>query len=175
MLWAAEELGAFELAQLWADCTARPISERTAYDELAELATMSALAKWLTRWQPIAIHSAARAGARMESIAGALGNSLQVAFDRWHEWASRQRNFIVGGKPGITDAEYEAVARRFAAVGSSPSEAGWQCSCSARWRLLPPVTRDSDATLCTLDTEAPHHFALWRLDRRRQRTRPKER
>ena len=88
---AAEDLGAFELAQLWADRMAWPISERTAYDELAELACMSALAKWLTRWQPIAIHGAVLAGARMEAIAGALGNSLQVAFDRWHEWASRQR------------------------------------------------------------------------------------
>jgi hypothetical protein len=117
---AAEDLGAFELAQLWADRTAWPISERTAYDELAELATMSALAKWLARWQPIAIHSAVLAGARMESIAGALGNSLQVAFDRWHEWASRQRDFI-SGKPGITEDEYEAVARRFAAVGIKPT------------------------------------------------------
>jgi hypothetical protein len=29
---------------------------------LAELATMSTLAKWLTRWQPIAIHGAMLAG-----------------------------------------------------------------------------------------------------------------
>ena len=99
---AAEDLGAFELAQLWADCTAWPLSERTAYDELAELATMSALAKWLTRWQPIAIHSAVLADAKMDAVAGAFGNSLQVTFDRWHEWASRQRDFIVNGKPGIT-------------------------------------------------------------------------
>jgi hypothetical protein len=114
---AAEDLGAFELAQLWADRTAWPISERTAY---AELACMSALAKWLTRWQPIAIHGAVLAGARMETIAGALGNSLQVAFDRWHEWASRQRDFVFNGKPGITEDEYEAVARRIAAVGIKP-------------------------------------------------------
>ena len=53
----------------------------------------------------------------MEAIAGALGNSLQVAFDRWHEWASRQREFVFNGKPGITQEEYQAVARRFAAVG----------------------------------------------------------
>lgn len=64
---AAEELGAFQLAELWADRTAWPIDRRTAYDELAELATMSALAKWLTRWQSIAIHSAVLAGARMEA------------------------------------------------------------------------------------------------------------
>ena len=62
---------------------------------------MSALGKWLTRWQPIAIHSAVLAGARMEAIAGALGNSLQVAFDRWHERASSQRDFISTAKPGV--------------------------------------------------------------------------
>jgi len=119
---AAEDLGAFQLAELWADRTAWPITERTAYDELAELATMSALAKWLTRWQPIAIHSAVLAGARMEAIAGALGNNLQVAFDRWHEWAMRQRDFIVNGEPGLTEKEYETAVCRFAAVGIKPGQ-----------------------------------------------------
>ncbi|MGD0927821.1 MAG: hypothetical protein ABR926_21790 [Streptosporangiaceae bacterium] len=114
---AAESLGPFELAQLWADRTAWPIDERTPYDELAELACMSALGKWLDRWQPIAIHGAMLAGAKPEAVAGALGNSLRVAFECWREWASGQRDFIVNGKPGITEYEYAAVARRFAAVG----------------------------------------------------------
>lgn len=116
-LRAAEDLGAFELAQLWADRTAWPIDERTQYDELAELAVMSALATWLRRWQPLAIHGAMLVGAKPEAVAGALGNSLQVAFERWHEWAARQRDFIIGGKPGITAEEYDTVARRFAALG----------------------------------------------------------
>jgi len=81
---------------------------------------MSALAKWLTRWQPIAIHGAMLAGARPEAVAGALGNSLDEAHRRWHEWASRQRDFIINGKPGITEDEYQAVARRFAALGIKP-------------------------------------------------------
>jgi hypothetical protein len=85
---------------------------------------MSALVEWLTRWQPIAIHSAVLAGAKMEAVAGALGNSLQVAFDRWHEWALRQRDFTIDGKPGITEEEYEAVARRFASLGIMSSERG---------------------------------------------------
>lgn len=118
---AAEDLGAFDLAQLWADRTAWPIDERTPYDELAELAVMSALGAWLRRWQPIAIHSAMLAGARPEAVAGALGNSLEVAFERWREWAVRQRDFIVGGEPGITADEYDAVTRRFAAVGIAAS------------------------------------------------------
>jgi hypothetical protein len=119
---AAENLDPFELAQLWADRTAWPIDERTQYDELSELAVMSALGKWLRRWQPIAIHSAMLAGARPEAVAGALGNSLQVAFDRWHEWALQQRDFIVRGKPGITTEEYNTVARRFAAQGIKPPQ-----------------------------------------------------
>jgi hypothetical protein len=113
---AAEDLGAFELAQLWADCTAWNLNERTAYDELAELACMSALAEWLNRWQPLAIHGAVLAGAEIEAVAGALGSSPQMAFARWHEWALRQRDFITSGKPEITAGEYETVAGRFAAL-----------------------------------------------------------
>jgi hypothetical protein len=112
---AAEDLGAFGLAELWADRTAWPMNERTAYDELA---CMSALAKWLQRWQPIAIHGAILASAKPEAVAGALGNSVDEAYQRWHEWASRQRDFIVNGKPGLTEDEYQAVARRFSATGA---------------------------------------------------------
>lgn len=114
---AAEDLNPFELAELWADRMAWPVDGRTPYDELAELAVMSALDAWLRRWQPIAIHSAMLAGARPEAVAGALGNSLDVAFRRWHEWAVQQRDLIVGSRPGITQDDYEAVARQFAAVG----------------------------------------------------------
>ena len=114
---AAEDLRPFELAQLWCDRTAWPIDERTQYDELSELAVMSALAAWLRRWQPVAIHSAMLAGAHPESIMGALGNSLQVAFERWYEWAVRQRDFITSGSQGITAEEFDTVARRFAALG----------------------------------------------------------
>src|SRR6185437_4609400 len=53
---AAEDLGPFDLAKLWVDTTVWPVDRRSQYDELAELAIMSALAKWLCQWQPIAIH-----------------------------------------------------------------------------------------------------------------------
>jgi hypothetical protein len=111
---AAEDLGPFELAQLWCDRTAWPIDERTQYDELSELAVMSALAAWLRRWQPVAVHSAILAGARPEAVAAALGESVGAAFIRWREWALEQRDFVIGGKPGITAEDYDKVARRFA-------------------------------------------------------------
>ena len=114
---AAEDLNPFELAELWADRIAWPVDGRTPYDELAELAVMSALARWLQHWQPIAIHSAMLAGARPEAVAGALGESIDVAYQLWHEWAIRQRDLIIGSRPGITQDEYEAVAQRFAAAG----------------------------------------------------------
>jgi hypothetical protein len=110
---AAEGLGPFELAQLWTDRTAWPIDERTSYDELSELAVMSALAAWLCRWQPLAIHGAILAGARPEAVAGALGETVEVAFARWNEWALRQRDFMVAGKPGITAEDHDIVACRF--------------------------------------------------------------
>lgn len=114
---AADNLGAFDLAQLWCDRTVWPIDERTRYDELAELAVMSALAKWLHRWQPIAIHGAILAGAHPEAVAGALGEDVEVTFDRWNEWARRQRDFVLAGKPGITAEEYDMVACGFVAAG----------------------------------------------------------
>jgi hypothetical protein len=52
-------------------------------------------------------------------VAGALGDTVDAIFDRWHEWAMSQRDFIVGGKPGITTEGHGTVARRFAALGVS--------------------------------------------------------
>jgi hypothetical protein len=113
---AAEDLGPFELAQLWCDRTAWPIDERTQYDELSELAVMSALAAWLRRWQPVSINSAMLAGARPEAAAGALGETVEMTAGRWRAWAAVQRDFLVHGKPGITAEEYDAVAGRFAMI-----------------------------------------------------------
>jgi hypothetical protein len=47
---AAENLGAFELAELSAGRTAWPVDERTQYDELSELAVMSGVLS--ARWRP---------------------------------------------------------------------------------------------------------------------------
>ena len=115
---AAEELGALDLARLWADSEAWPIGKRSVYDELAELSVMSALIKWLHAWQPMAIHGAMREGARPEAIVAALGEDLETAYERWREWAIEQRdNLTAGGEPTLSAEEYEQVHGRFARAG----------------------------------------------------------
>jgi hypothetical protein len=74
---------------------------------------MSALATWLRGWVPIAVHSAILAGARPEAVAGALGDTVEATFGRWREWALRQRDFIVSGRPGISAEEYDTVKQCF--------------------------------------------------------------
>jgi hypothetical protein len=113
----AEELGAFELARQWANRLSWPALERSAPDDLAELAYMSALARWLTRWRPILIHRAVLEGAEPTAVAVALGGSIDEAFHCWHRWAVRQCGSLIGGKPGVTAEDYEAVMRAFAAAG----------------------------------------------------------
>jgi hypothetical protein len=44
-----------------------------------------------------------------------------MALERWHEWATRQRDFIRTCKPGITQDEHGEVARRFAVLGIKAS------------------------------------------------------
>ena len=74
----AEAVSPFDLARLWADRLAWPMNG-TAHDELAELACMSALRKWLTRWQPIQIHRAVLKGVEAEAVAAAFGGSTTDA------------------------------------------------------------------------------------------------
>ncbi len=112
----AEAVSAFDLARLWADRLAWPMNG-TACDELAELACMSVLARWLTRWQPIQIHRAILKGAEPAAVAAALGGSIADAFGCWHSWALRQRDSVICGRPGVTPEEYETVTAVFATAG----------------------------------------------------------
>jgi hypothetical protein len=121
----AEDLGAFELASRWADRLSWPTPlNRSASDDLAELACMSALARWLVRWQPIQVHRAVLAGAGLEAVAAALGGSVEDAFRLWHPWAVRQRESVICGKPGVTAEEFETVARAFAICGYQRARRG---------------------------------------------------
>ena len=111
----ADDLGGYSLAARWSDRTSWPMpGDEDASDELAELACMSALARWLSRWQPIPIHRAVLAGGAPEAVAAAFGGSVAEAFVCWHQWANERRDY---GRPGVTDEEYDAVTRVFGAAG----------------------------------------------------------
>jgi hypothetical protein len=112
----AEALNPFDLTRLWGDRLAWPLNGAVS-DELAELACMSALARWLNRWQPIHIHRAILVGADPAAVAAALGGSVAETFGRWHSWAAGQRDVLICGQAGVTAEEYETVERVFAAAG----------------------------------------------------------
>jgi hypothetical protein len=120
----AEDLGAFELALRWADRLSWPMPlNRSASDDLAELACMSALTRRLIRWQPIQLHRAVLAGAALEAAAAALGGSVEDAFRLWHSWAVQQRESVICSGPGVTVEEFETVARAFSIAGvGAPGE-----------------------------------------------------
>ena len=122
---AAEELNPYEVARRWADPMCWRL-ERSARDELGELACMAALARWLERWQPINIHRALKAGASVGEVAAAFGGSVEETSRAWYQWADGQRRWVPGGKLGITAEEYATVAAIFTAVAVTPldGEAG---------------------------------------------------
>ncbi|MBW6432197.1 hypothetical protein KZ829_00355 [Actinoplanes hulinensis] len=97
----ATRVGAYELSRRWADSVGKV--GRTADGEIQELATMAALAHWLTRWLPTQTHRAALAGADRVTIAAALGVTVEEAAARWSEWARGQRDlYEATGRDGKT-------------------------------------------------------------------------
>jgi hypothetical protein len=61
--------------------------------------------------------------ANLAAVAAALGSTIDRAFHCWHPWAAGQRESFIGGMPGVTAEDYNAVTRAFAAAGvTAPSE-----------------------------------------------------
>jgi hypothetical protein len=54
-----------------------------------------------------------------EAGAGALGNTLQVASDRWYERGVAATRLHRSRQAGISDDDYKAVAQMFADIGIS--------------------------------------------------------
>lgn len=118
----AELLGAYPLAQLWADPARLPvdvpaeaarragITVRTVEHDLDEVAVMAALASWLRRWLPISMHRALLRGASIEEVAAAAGVEFREATRMWREWSDGQRS-LQREKPYLPDhtAEYDQV------------------------------------------------------------------
>lgn len=85
-------------------------------------------------------HSAMKAGAEPAAAACACGLDVDAAFQRWNEWVIVQRDYIVGGKPGIRADEYQVVASRLGSLRKAWS-ARTRRSSGGSLRLGPPRLR----------------------------------
>jgi hypothetical protein len=114
---AARDLNPYTLARAWADSAGA--DHTSAEVVLAELATMRALAHWLTRWAPIHIHRALLADASVEQVCAAYGSTnpayelaspAEVALV-WQAWADWQRRIrAAGSAAGMNADEFDRAA-----------------------------------------------------------------
>jgi hypothetical protein len=82
----AERINPFRvLLDLHDHATRRPAVPRPD-DVLAELALAAAVVSWWTRWQPMSIHTALRAGADLADITAATGLDPAEVIRRWQRW-----------------------------------------------------------------------------------------
>jgi hypothetical protein len=96
------------------------------------------------------------AGARPEAAAGALGNSLEVAFQRWHKWAIQQRDRIIetGARVPETHRGPSGLLRMLDAYGGEALSDGfilvlgdpWLAACFERAGQI--RARSSRSTRC---------------------------
>lgn len=92
--------------QVWGIC-----GQRTAREELAELAIVSELVRWTLGWLPLLIHQAYLAGASVDQVLTASGMPQQEMLACWLDWSSEQRRLYdqTGGEKGMEPAEAEHV------------------------------------------------------------------
>jgi hypothetical protein len=106
----------YDVARLWADRMSWLYHDVDSADApqtaLRELAAMSALASWTTRWQAVAAHQALRGGASLEQVADAIGGTPQDAAALWREWAAGQVELRgqTEGRIGLDPVERDQVA-----------------------------------------------------------------
>jgi hypothetical protein len=86
--------------------------EDAAAHHLGELALSAAVVAWWSRWQPITMDRALGAGASLGEVAAAAGVDEAEAYRRWSEWAGRQSELVIGGRPGVDPDEVAAIRER---------------------------------------------------------------
>jgi hypothetical protein len=113
----ADRLLPHQAIERWRNHAPSVLHEQESEHHLEDLALMTVVAEWLTRWQPISMHRAIVAGATPDQVAKAAGASVRDVFERWEDWADGQRGLIIGGRPAMDAEVYEIVRSRFAAAG----------------------------------------------------------
>ncbi|MFF5234682.1 hypothetical protein [Dactylosporangium sp. NPDC000521] len=100
------------LGELRDHAMALRLDEKPAGFHLTELALSAAVVAWWSRWQPIAMHRAFRAGASLAEVAAAAGTTEAEAYDRWSRWAARQTQLTIAGRPSVEPDEVTSIRVR---------------------------------------------------------------
>jgi hypothetical protein len=100
---------------LGGDAGPEPLHDATHH--LTELALAAAVVAWWTRWQPTTMHRALVAGTEFADVTVATGLTEAEAYARWSNWADRQSDLIIAGRPAIDAEEVAAIRRRFQVNG----------------------------------------------------------
>ncbi|MDG6110248.1 hypothetical protein Daura_03975 [Dactylosporangium aurantiacum] len=111
----AEKVNPFQvLLELHNQTIGRPATP-SRHDVLAELALAAAVVSWWSRWQPMSIHAALRAGADLADIATATGLDPADVVQRWLRWTDVQTRLTIGGRPAVDVEEVRTIQRRLQA------------------------------------------------------------
>ncbi|MEV0391783.1 hypothetical protein [Polymorphospora rubra] len=108
----AEQINPFELLIDLHDHAVARTAASGRDDALAELALSAAVVSWWTRWQPLMIHAALRAGADLADIADATGLEIGEVVHRWRRWTDVQTRLDIGGRPALDAAKVRAIEER---------------------------------------------------------------
>lgn len=93
----ANDENPYQLAREWGDVS-RLLHLRGSVDgELDQLARMAVLIDRLTRWLPLQIHAALRAGASLDDVEAATSLTRAEIWEAWNSWAGRQRRYVYAG------------------------------------------------------------------------------
>jgi hypothetical protein len=116
----ADSLAPYDVIERWRTHAPAALHENEPEHHLEELALSTVTAEWLTRWQPIAMHRAILAGATLAQVSEAAGMSVRDVYERWQKWADGQRQFFIGGRPGVSEEAYATVLTSFAEAFRGP-------------------------------------------------------
>jgi hypothetical protein len=92
----AEKINPFQLLLDLHDHVLTRPAKRGRDDTLTELALSAAVVSWRTRWRPLLIHAALRAGADLTDIAAATGQEPGDLIRRWRRWVDTQSRLDIG-------------------------------------------------------------------------------
>ena len=108
----AERLNPYQLLLDLHDHALGRSTDPAQEEVLAELALAAAVVAWWSRWQPLTIHTALRAGSGLADITAATGLDQHEVVRRWRTWTEVQTRLIIGGRPALDAEDVRTIGER---------------------------------------------------------------